>query len=239
MTISAYAWAQPAAEPPPVAAPQPVATPQPVVDSKLPADPQPVAVSPPAPDPPAAGHKNTAQAAMAVSLAKQRVSITQQVDSLIGRTTTPAASFYTVPWIDFPSFVLPSCDPLPAEQLDQLVGENAKESGVQPDLIRAVISQESGGRPCAISPKGAQGLMQIMPAVAAQFGVHDPFDPKQNVGAGTKLLKQLLEKYKGDMKLALAAYNAGSGRVDSEGGVPPITETIDYVIDVLSKLPKR
>jgi Transglycosylase SLT domain len=186
-------------------------------------------------DPP----KNTAPPAMAGSLEKQRVSITQQVDSLIGRRTTPAASFFTVPWIDFPSFVLPPCDPLPAEQLDKLVGESSKESGVQPDLIRAVISQESGARPCAISPKGAQGLMQLMPAVSAQFGVHDPFDPKQNVDAGTKLLKQLLEKCNGDMKLTLAAYNAGSGRVDSEGGVPPIPETINYVIDILSKLPKR
>ena len=189
----------------------------------------------PVPDPP----KNAAQPAMAGSLEKQRVSITQQVDSLIGRRTTPAASFFTVPWIDFPSFVLPPCDPLPSEQLDKLVTENSKESGVQPDLILAVISQESGARPCAISPKGAQGLMQLMPAVAAQFGVHDPFDPKQNVEAGTKLLKQLLEKYNGDMKLTLAAYNAGSGRVDSEGGVPPIPETINYVIDILSKLPKR
>jgi soluble lytic murein transglycosylase-like protein len=176
---------------------------------------------------------------MSVSLEKQRVSITKQVDSLVGRSTTPASSFYAVPWIDFPSFVLPPCDPLPDEQIDQLVGENAKESGVLPDLIRAVISQESGGRPCAISGKGAQGLMQIMPAIAAQFGVHDPFDPKQNVEAGTKLLKQLLEKYKGDTKLALAAYNAGSARVDTEGGVPPIPETINYVNDIVSKLPKK
>jgi len=188
----------------------------------------------PAPDP-----QNTSHAAMAVSLEKQRVSITKQVDALIGRTVTPTASFYTVPWIDFPSFVLPPCDPLPAELLDKLVGESAQQEGVQPDLIRAVIDQESGGRPCAISSKGAQGLMQIMPAVAAQFGVHDPFDPKQNVGAGTRLLKQLLAKYNGDMKLTLAAYNAGSGRVDSEGGVPPISETVNYVIDVLSKLPKN
>ena len=193
----------------------------------------------PVAEPPATDPKDSAKGAMAGSLEKQRVSITQQVDSLIGRRTTPAASFFTVPWIDFPSFVLPPCDPLPADQLDKLVGESSKESGVQPDLIRAVISQESGARPCAISPKGAQGLMQLMPAVAAQFGVHDPFDPKQNVDAGTKLLKQLLEKYNGDMKLTLAAYNAGSGRVDSEGGVPPIAETINYVIDVLSKLPKR
>ena len=182
---------------------------------------------------------NTAQAAMTISLEKQRVSITKQVDSLVGRPTIPAAPFYSVPWVDFPSFVLPACDPVPAEQLDKLVGESSQQEGVQPDLIRAVISQESGGRPCVISPKGAQGLMQIMPAVASQFGVHDPFDPKQNIDAGTKLLKQLLVKYKGDMKLTLAAYNAGSGRVDTDGGVPAIPETVNYVIDVLSKLPKR
>jgi soluble lytic murein transglycosylase-like protein len=226
------AWAQPA----PVAPAPDVkqAAPAPVQPAPAPVQPAPDVVEQPAPTQPAPAHS-----AMAVSLEKQRVSITKQVDSLMGRSTTPAASFYTVPWIDFPSFALPPCDPLPEEQLDKLVGENAKESGVQPDLIRAVISQESGGRPCAISPKGAQGLMQIMPAVAAQFGVQDPFDPKQNVDAGTKLLKQLLEKYKGDMKLTLAAYNAGSGRVDSEGGIPPIAETINYVTDVLSKLPKK
>jgi hypothetical protein len=183
--------------------------------------------------------KNTAQAAMEASLEKQRFAITQQVDSVIGRPATPAAAFFTVPWIDFPSFVLPPCDPLPNEELDKLAGESSKEHGVQPDLIRAVIDQESGGRPCAISSKGAQGLMQIMPSVAGQFGVHDPFDPKENVTAGTKLLKQLLAKYNGDVKLTLAAYNAGSGRVDSEGGVPPITETVNYVNDITSKLPKK
>ena len=183
--------------------------------------------------------KNPAQAAMAASLEQQRVSITKQVDSLIGRPTTPAASFFTVPWIDFPSFVLPPCDPLPDEQLDKLVDQSSKQQGVQSDLIRAVINQESGGRPCAISSKGAQGLMQLMPSVIGQFGVRDPFDPQQNVDAGAKLLKQLLAKYKGDIKLTLAAYNAGSGRVDSEGGVPAIPETVNYVIDVVSKLPKK
>ncbi len=183
--------------------------------------------------------KDPGQAAMAISLEKQRVSITKQVDTLIGRPATPAASFFTVPWIDFPSFVLPPCDPVPAEQLDKLIEESSKLESVPADLIRAVISQESGGRPCAISSKGAQGLMQLMPATAMQFGVKDPFDPKQNVGAGVKLLKQLLAKYNGDVKLTLAAYNAGSGRVDSEGGVPQIPETTNYVVDVISKLPKQ
>ena len=182
---------------------------------------------------------NTAHAAMAVSFEKQRASIIRQVDALIGRPGTPAASFFAVPWIDFPSFVLPPCDVLPDDQLDQLVGDSSKQEGVQPDLIRAVISQESGARPCAISPKGAQGLMQLMPAIVTQFGVNDPFDPEQNIAAGTKLLKQLLTKYNGDVKLTLAAYNAGSGRVDSVGGVPAITETENYVTDIISKLPKK
>jgi soluble lytic murein transglycosylase-like protein len=176
---------------------------------------------------------------MAVSLEKQRGSIIRQVDALIGRPATPAASFFTVPWIDFPSFVVPLCDVLPDDQLDKLVGDSSNQEGVQPDLIRAVISQESGARPCAISSKGAQGLMQLMPAIVTQFGVNDPFDPKQNVAAGTKLLKQLLTKYNGDVKLTLAAYNAGSGRVDSVGGVPAIPETENYVSDILSKLPKK
>jgi len=120
-----------------------------------------------------------------------------------------------------------------------LIEENAKRQSVRADLLRAVIGQESGSRPCAVSPKGAQGLMQLMPAVAEQFGVHDPLDPKQNVEAGTKLLKQLLTKYNGDMRLALSAYNAGPERVDREGGVPQIPETINYVTDILSKLPRQ
>src|SRR5579872_4502090 len=82
------------------------------------------------------------KAAMSVSLEKQRVSITRQVDALVGRPATPAESFFTVPWIDFPSFALPPCDPLPADQLDQLVSDSSKQEGVQPDLIRAVINQE-------------------------------------------------------------------------------------------------
>lgn len=128
---------------------------------------------------------------------------------------------------------------MPDGQLDPLIEQSAKQEGVESDLIRAVINEESGARPCAISSKGAQGLMQLMPSTVAQFGVRDPFDPKQNVEAGVKLLKQLLAKYNGDVKLALAAYNAGSSRVDGEGGVPAIAETKNYVEDIMSKLPKH
>ncbi len=133
----------------------------------------------------------------------------------------------------------PPCDPMAKPELDQLIEQNAKQQGVKPELIRAVINQESGNRPCAVSSKGAQGLMQLMPGTADELNVADPFNAKQNVEGGTKLLKQLLAKYNGDVALTLAAYNAGSGRVDREGGVPAIPETMSYVTSILAKLPKR
>jgi soluble lytic murein transglycosylase-like protein len=185
-------------------------------------------------DPPAV------QSAMAESIARQRAALIKQVSSVMGKAPTPAASFFTVPWVETPvPFSMPPCDPLPAAELDKLVQENSQQQGVKEDLIRAVIAEESGARPCAVSWKGAQGLMQLMPATAEQFGVKDPFDPRQSVEAGTKLLKQLLTKYNNDVSLALAAYNAGEGRVDKDGAVPQIPETQNYVTDIQSKLPKN
>jgi hypothetical protein len=177
---------------------------------------------------------------MAQSLARQRASVIAQVAGVMGKPPVPAASFFTVPWVETPvPFNMPPCDPMPSAELDKLVLENSQQQGVNQDLIRGVISQESGGRPCAVSWKGAQGLMQLMPATAEQFGVKDPFDPRQSVEAGTKLLKQLLGKYNNDVSLALAAYNAGEGRVDKDGGVPQIPETQNYVNGIQSKLPKQ
>ena len=184
-------------------------------------------------------NKDTVQSAMAQSLAKQRVAAMQQIAGVMGKPPTPAPSFFTVPWIETPvPFNTPPCDPLAAAELDKLV-EQGSQQGVKAELIRAVIAEESGGRPCAVSWKGAQGLMQLMPATSEQFGVKDPFDPRQNVEAGTKLLKQLMTKYNNDVSLALAAYNAGEGRVDRDGGVPQIPETQSYVNDIQSKLPKK
>ena len=183
---------------------------------------------------------------MAASLQQQRAAVLKQVAAVSGKAAPESASFFTVPWIDSPAqFIapigvpvnVPPCDPLPNDKLDPVIEQNAQRESVRADLIRAVISEESGRRPCAISPKGAQGLMQLMPSVIQQFGVRDPFDPGQNVEAGTKLLKQLLAKYNGDLRLALSAYNAGPDRVDKEGGVPQIPETTNYVTDILSKLP--
>ncbi len=182
-----------------------------------------------------------ATAAMKASVEKQRVSILVQVNSILGKAAGPVGSFFTTPWVEashVSNVAPPACDPMGTPELDQLIEQNSRASGVKPEMIRAVIAQESANRPCAVSPKGAQGLMQLMPATAEQFGVSDPFDPKQNVEAGVKLLKQLLEKYAGDVSLTLSAYNAGSGKVDRAGGVPQIPETQKYVTDILEKLPK-
>jgi soluble lytic murein transglycosylase-like protein len=182
-------------------------------------------------------NQKTVPASMADSLAKQREAVLKQVAAVMGRAPRPAATFFTVPWVETPvPFSAPPCDPLPAAELDKLVEQSSQQEGVKADLIRAVIAEESGARPCAVSWKGAQGLMQLMPATSEQFGVKDPFDPRQSVEAGAKLLKQLLTKYNNDVSLALAAYNAGEGRVDHDGGVPQIPETQNYVNDIQSKL---
>ena len=125
------------------------------------------------------------------------------------------------------------------EKIREIVDDGAKQSGLDPELVQAVVRRESAYNPWATSIKGAQGLMQLMPSVQAQFGVTNPYDPKQNVGAGTRLLKRLLEQFDGDLPRALGAYNAGPTRVEEWGGVPPFPETMRYVTGILSKLGKK
>jgi len=129
------------------------------------------------------------------------------------------------------------CDPLPDPFASALLGAAASAHQLDLKLLRAVVLQESGFRPCAVSRKGARGLMQLMPATIEQFQVRDAFDPNQNIQAGAKYLKQLIDRYKGDVGLALAAYNSGPSTVDAAKGMPRIQETRDYVEAILARLP--
>jgi soluble lytic murein transglycosylase-like protein len=119
--------------------------------------------------------------------------------------------------------------------LDRLVRTAAARHGLEPALVRAVIAVESAFEPRAVSPKGAQGLMQLMPATARSLGVGDALDPAENVEGGTRHLGQLVDRYEGDLVRALAAYNAGEGAVARYRGVPPYRETRDYVKKVLAR----
>jgi soluble lytic murein transglycosylase-like protein len=116
---------------------------------------------------------------------------------------------------------------------DDLIAEHAQRNSVRADLVRAVMQVESAFNPMARSPKGALGLMQLMPATLRQYNVRDPFDPADNVRAGVAYLRELLDRYQNNEELALAAYNAGPGAVDKHGQtVPPYRETQNYVAQI-------
>jgi len=189
---------------------------------------------------------------MSPSLEKQRESVRRQVRA--ARPTEPG--WFTVPWpamewtkpvepaspAQFPGGAAtsaswrPDCEPVPESDRESLFQRAAARAGIDAGLIREVARRESAFFPCAVSSKGAAGLMQLMPDTAASLGVGDPFDPESNVFAGAQLLSTLLGRYRGDTRLALAAYNAGSGRVEDYGGVPPFRETQSYVGKILEAI---
>lgn len=112
---------------------------------------------------------------------------------------------------------------------EPLIQTYAQKHDLAPALVRAVIRTESDGNPRCVSRAGAMGLMQLMPDNVKEAGIHDPFDPEQNISAGTRQLSDLMQKYGGDLDLTLAAYNAGPGNVHKYGGVPPFMETRNYI----------
>jgi soluble lytic murein transglycosylase-like protein len=192
-------------------------------------------------------------AAMQTSIDKQRASIAKGLAASVGKqasTVVNAGDFFNLPPLPpppalvaaepaMPEAALPDvvCDPVPETNIAPILLDAAQREGLAPKLLTAVIQQESAFRPCAVSQKGAQGLMQLMPDISTQFGVKDPFDPKQNIDAGAKYLKELIGRYSGNLAVALGAYNAGPAKVDEAGGVvPSIPETTDYVKQILDRL---
>ena len=159
-------------------------------------------------------------------------------------STSKSSDFFTVPWPGSLPLAMPnvqvvtdSCEALETSEVNKLVQAAAGKHGINPDLLRSVMKQESAFKPCALSAAGAMGLMQIMPGTADMLHLEDPYDPPSNVDAGARFLKMMLDRFGGNTALALAAYNAGPGAVDKAGGVPPIAETLQYLSNILGDLP--
>jgi soluble lytic murein transglycosylase-like protein len=149
---------------------------------------------------------------------------------LSDRKLNDGAMTYLVPEAPGIRATTPMADETVREQFEPLIREHAARHALRVELVRAVIQVESGYNPRARSPKGAMGLMQLMPATARQLGVRNAYDPAENIGGGCTYLRQLLDRYRGNEELALAAYNAGSDAVERHGNaVPPYRETRDYV----------
>ena len=159
------------------------------------------------------------------NIGKRRVELTQLLEftspSQLARDLPPLTPVSSLP------------DPHVRAQINLLIKKYAKRHGVDENLVRAVLQKESGGNPAAVSPKGAMGLMQLMPETAQSMGVQDPLNPEENVAAGVKFLKYCLNTFCQNVPLALAAYNAGPETVKRYGGVPPYPETQQYVAGIL------
>lgn len=174
---------------------------------------------------------------MRAALVQQHQATAAQLAAI--RTQAHSIGAWRIPWSPAPPILDTPCEPLAESALGPLAEKAGKANDLDPKLVKAVIEQESGAHPCAISSAGAMGLMQLMPDTAQEMGAKDPLDSNQNVEAGAKYLKQLMDRYKGDLVQALGAYNAGPATVDRAGGLPDIFETVDYVDAILEKLENK
>ena len=197
-----------------------------------------------------------------VAILKNGFSIAHERREIVGDLTrlyisSDGASFVDVPTADIEHFEeapelppsiaspfaknakAPAGSYLPSADLNEVINEASGRYRLDPDLVNSVIKAESGFNTHAVSPKGAQGLMQLMPGTASQLGVPNAFDPQSNVEGGTRYLRELLERYNFDVVKALAAYNAGPQRVERFGGVPPYRETRAYVARIVKDFNKK
>jgi soluble lytic murein transglycosylase-like protein len=138
-----------------------------------------------------------------------------------------------------PGFLPGSGRPMDGVSLHALIDGASRTNRVPATLVAAMVDAESHGDPSAVSRAGAQGIMQLMPATSLEYGVANPFDPRENIDGGTRYLHDLLRRYRGNVKFAVAAYNAGPGAVDLAHGIPPFPETRAYVARVLTAYTSR
>ena len=187
-----------------------------------------------------------------LALLKNGFSVRHEHRQILNETTRLYLSAGNDSFVDVPTADIIGFQPAPPEpvlaspgssakkiSLDDAVNAASDKHQIDPDLITSVIHAESGFNAHAVSPKGARGLMQLMPQTAGQLGVNNPFDPASNVDGGTRYLRQLLMFYNDDMAKALAAYNAGPARVAQYHGVPPYHETHAYVARVINEFNRK
>jgi soluble lytic murein transglycosylase-like protein len=180
-----------------------------------------------------------------MDISSEIAAVTARIAEITGQRYAPASPLAAAPGA-FASMVSaamngePSAGAAPAApaHIEQLVNANAGALGVDPALVKAIIANESGFDANATSKTGAQGLMQLEPQTASALGVANAYDPAQNIWGGTRYIKGLLERFHGDLRLAVAAYNAGPGAVEKYGGIPPYAETQAYVDNVLGTYQK-